>query len=63
MLLYLLCVIDAFKKYALVKPLKDKKAKTVVYGFIKILNESKQNHINYGTIKEKNFIIILCKNG
>ena len=27
---YLLCVIDVFTKYAWVKPLKDKKGKTVV---------------------------------
>ena len=37
---YLLCLIDVFTKYACVKPLKDKKAKTVFYGFIKIVNES-----------------------
>ena len=37
---YLLCVIDVFTKYAWVKPLKDKKGKTVVNGFIGILNES-----------------------
>ena len=31
---YLLCVIDVFTKYAWVKPLKDKKGKTVVNAFI-----------------------------
>ena len=31
---YLLCVIDVFNKYAWAKPLKDKKAKTVLRGFI-----------------------------
>ena len=30
---YLLCVIDVFMKYAWVKPLKDKKAKTVLHVF------------------------------
>ena len=38
---YLLCVIDVFTKYDLVKALEDKKAKTVHYGFIEILNEAK----------------------
>ena len=37
---YLLCVIDNFTKYAWVKPLKDKKGKTVLNTFIKIVNES-----------------------
>ena len=37
---YLLCVIDVFTKYAWVKPLKDKKFKTVLNAFIEILNES-----------------------
>ena len=37
---YLLCVIDVFTKYAWVKPLKDKKGKTVLNTFIKIVNES-----------------------
>ena len=35
---YLLCVIDAFAKYALVKPLKHKKSKTVLNAFIEIVN-------------------------
>ena len=39
---YLLCVIDVFAKYAWVKPLKDKKSKTVPCAFIEIVNES--NH-------------------
>ena len=38
--IYILCVIDVFTKYAWVKPLKDKRGKTVLNGFIKILNES-----------------------
>ena len=37
---YLLCVIDVFTKYAWVKPLKDKKSKIVLHGFIEIVNES-----------------------
>ena len=37
---YLLCVIDAFIKYACVKLLKDKKGKTVFNAFIEIINES-----------------------
>ena len=60
---YLLCVIDVFTKYAWVKPLKVKKGKTVLNAFIEIVNESNINQINYGLIKEENFIINLCKNG
>ena len=37
---YLLCVIDVFTKYAWVKSLKDKKGKTVLNAFTKIVNES-----------------------
>ena len=37
---YSLCVIDAFTKYAWLNPLKDKKDKTVLNAFIKIVNES-----------------------
>ena len=37
---YLLCVTDVFTKYAWVKPLKNKKSKAVINGFIKIVNES-----------------------
>ena len=42
---YLLCVIDNFTKYAWVKPLKDKKGKTVLNTFIEIINQS--NHKLY----------------
>ena len=35
---YLFCVKDAFTKYALVKPLKDKKGKYDLNAFIKIVN-------------------------
>ena len=38
---YLLCVIDVFTKYAWVKPLTDKKANTVLKGFIAIVNGPK----------------------
>ena len=37
---YVLCVIDIFTRYAWVKPLKDKKDKTVINAFIEIVNES-----------------------
>ena len=37
---YLLCVIDVSTKYAWVKPLKDKKGKTILKDFIEIVNES-----------------------
>ena len=39
---YLLCVIDIFIKYAWVRPLKDKKAKTVIHGFVEVVNKSKR---------------------
>ena len=35
---YLSCVIDAFAKYAWVKPLKNKKTNTVLNYFIRIAN-------------------------
>ena len=35
-----LCVIVVFTKYAWVKPLKDKKGKTVLNTFFQIVNES-----------------------
>ena len=60
---FLLCVIDVFTKYAWVKPLKDKKAKTVLHGFTEIVNESKSKP-NYGLINfRENFIITIYKNG
>ena len=37
---YLSCVINAFTKYAWIKPFEDKKGKTVLVAFIKIVNES-----------------------
>ena len=39
---YLLWVTDILTKYAWVKPLKDKKSKTVLNAFIEIVNESNQ---------------------
>ena len=39
---YWLCVVDVFTKYACVKPIKDKKAKTVLNDFIEIVNKSKR---------------------
>ena len=44
---YLFYVIDIFTKYGWVKPLKDKKGKTVLNAFIEIANESncKQNKL------------------
>ena len=37
-----LSVIDMFSKYAWVIPLKDKKGRSIVNGFQKILNDSKR---------------------
>ena len=39
---YLFWVTDVFTKYAWVKSLKDKKAKTVLHGLIEKVNKSKQ---------------------
>ena len=36
---YLLCAIDVFTEYAWVKPLKDKKGKTILNAFMEIVNE------------------------
>ena len=45
---YLLCVIDAFTKYAWVKSLTEKKGKTVLNGFVKTVKNLKVSQINYG---------------
>ena len=47
-------MIDFFIKYAWLKPLKDKKANTVLNGFIKIVNLSngKSNELWVGQGKE-----------
>ena len=60
---YLSCIIDAFTKYAWIKPFEDKKGETVLIAFIEIVNDLIVNQINYGLIKEENFIINLCKDG
>ena len=39
---FLLCVIHVSTKYALVKPLKDEKDKTILHGFIDIVSKSKR---------------------
>ena len=58
---YLLCFVDVFSKYTWVRLLKDKKGKTVLNAFIKIVMNLIVNQINYGLIKEENFTINLCK--
>ena len=52
---YLLYVIDVSTKYAWVKPLKDKKAKTSLHGFIKIVNKSKHKPNKLWVDQEKEF--------
>ena len=42
---YLLCARDAFPKYTWVKPLNNKKTKTVAHGFIEIVNKHKPNKL------------------
>ena len=37
----MLCIMDVFTKYALVKPIKRQKGQTVLNGFIEIVTESK----------------------
>ena len=59
-IIYFLCVIDLYSKYAFVILLKDKKGISIVNAFDKII---KQSEIKYGQIKEVNFIIIILKNG
>ena len=52
---YLLCVIGVFTKYAWVKPLKDKKGKTVLNAFIEIVNESNCKPNNLWVDKRREF--------
>ena len=61
---YLLCVIDVLNmhEYAWVKPVKDKKDKTVLNAFIKMQMNAIVKKINYGLINEENSTINLCKN-
>ena len=51
---YLLCVIDVFTKYTWVKPLKDKKGKTVLNALIEIANKfnNKPNKLWVGQGKQ-----------
>ena len=58
---YLLCVIDVFIKYAWVKPLKDKKGKTVLNAFIEIVNESDWKPNNLWVDKGREFCNKLMK--
>ena len=52
---YVLCMIVISTKYARVKPLKDKKATTILYGFIEIVNESKCKPSKLWVDQEKEF--------
>ena len=52
---YLLCVIDVFTKYALVKPSKDKKGKIVLNAFIEIVNESNRKPNKLWADQEREF--------
>ena len=52
---YLLCVIDVFTKYSWLKPLEDKKAKTVFYGLIEIASESKPKLNKLGVDQGREF--------
>ena len=60
---YLLCVIDIFTKFAWVKPLKDKKGKTVLNAFIKIVIESNRKPNKLWVDQGREFYNKLCKNG
>ena len=60
---YLLCVIDVSSKYVWVKPLKDKKGKTVLNAFNEIVNKSNPKPNKLWVDQGKDFTINLCKNG
>ena len=60
---YLLCVINLFIKYACVKPLTDKKSKTVLDGFVEIVNESKRKPNKLCVYQGRKFGTNLSKNG
>ena len=60
---FLLCVIDIFRKYAWVVPLKDKKGVTIVDAFQKILDDSDRKPNKIWVDKGSEFTIILLKNG
>ena len=48
-------MIDVFTKYILVKPLKDKKGKTVLNAFIKIVNDSNRKSYKFWLDQEREF--------
>ena len=50
---YLLYMLNVFAKYSCIKPLKDQKGKTVLHGFIGIVNESKHKPNNLWVDQEK----------
>ena len=60
---FLLCVINIFRKYARIIPLKDKKSVRIVNAFQKILNDSNRKPNKIWLTKEVNFTIVLLKNG
>ena len=60
-MLNIYCIIDVFTKYTWVRPLKHKKGKTVLNGFIEVSNESNRKPNKLWV--EENFTINLCKNG
>ena len=59
-IIFLLCVIDIFSKYAWVVPLKDKKGISIVKSFQIIL---KQSNRKPNKLKGLNFIMLILKNG
>ena len=59
----LLYVINIFRKYAWVVPLKDKKGVSIVDAFQKILDDSNKKPSKISVNKGSEFTIILLKNG
>ena len=53
---------SCFTEYAWVKPLKHRKAKTILHGFIEIVNKSKGKPNKLQVDQGRDFIITLCKN-
>ena len=60
---FLFCAVDVFTKYAWFKTLQDKKAKTVLNAFIKIVNESKRKLSTLWANQGEKITITLCKSG
>ena len=60
---YLLCFVDVFSKYTWVKLLKDKKGKTVLNAFIKIVNESNRKPNKLWIDQRREFYNKLMQNG